>query len=454
MTVSSATYRNSFNGNGTTDTFAYTFRILSNAHISVYVDGVLKTLTTHYTITGVGASGGGNIVFVTPPPTGTANVVAIRNMTLTQETDYVENDPFPAATHEEALDKLTMIVQEINERVDRTVHLVPSSTYADLEIDDPVSGRYLRWKTDLSGIESVSISGAGLGDALTTNPLSQFAATTSAQLAGVISDETGSGSLVFANTPTLIAPLLGTPTSGTLTNCAGLPASGVSGTALVSAAIGTTVQAYDADLTTWAGVTPGTGVATALSVNIGSAGAPVVNGGALGTPSSGTLTNCTGLPVNGIVDDTTSALGVGSIELGHASDTTLSRVSAGVLAVEGVTIPSISSTNILTNKRINPRVGSTTSSATPTINTDNYDIYQLTAQAVDITSFTTNLSGTPVEGQVLIIEITGTAARAITWGASFENGITLPSTTVGTAKLTNGFLWNAVTSKWRCVASV
>jgi hypothetical protein len=89
---------------------------------------------------------------------------------------------------------------------------------------------------------------------------------------------------------------LGTPSSGTLTNCTGLPAAGVSGTALVAAAIGTTVQAYDADLSTWAGVTPGTGVATALAVNVGSAGAPVVLNGALGTPSSGNLSNCTGYP--------------------------------------------------------------------------------------------------------------------------------------------------------------
>lgn len=59
---------------------------------------------------------------------------------------------------------------------------------------------------------------------------------------------------------------------------------------------------------------------------------------ALGTPASGTLTNCTGLPVNGIVDDTSSALGVGTLELGHASDTTISRVSAGVIAVEGVNV--------------------------------------------------------------------------------------------------------------------
>lgn len=218
---------------------------------------------------------------------------------------------------------------------------------------------------------------------------------------------------------------------------------------------------------------------------------------ALGTPASGTLTNCTGLPVAGITASTTQAIGVGSVELGHASDTTLarasagvasiegnnivvntssptlatitttgnielgnasdttlSRSSAGVLAVEGVVIPSISSTNTLTNKRVTPRTGTTTSSATPTINTDNVDFYSITAQTVDITSFTTNLSGTPTDGQKLWIAITGTAARAITWGASFEaSTVALPTTTVTTNRLDVGFVWNTVTSKWRCVAS-
>jgi len=103
--------------------------------------------------------------------------------------------------------------------------------------------------------------------------------------------------------------------------------------------------------------------------------------------------------------------------------------------------------------RIKPRTGSTTSSATPTINTDDVEYYELTAQTADITSFTTNLSGTPVKGQNLWISITGTAARAITWGASFEaSTVALPTTTVTTNRLDVGFKWNDVTSKWRCVA--
>lgn len=78
-----------------------------------------------------------------------------------------------------------------------------------------------------TGTDSSSVAfGAGGTVAYTGGNLSQFAATTSAQLAGVISDETGTGALVFATSPTLTTPVLGTPTSGTLTNCTGLPTTG------------------------------------------------------------------------------------------------------------------------------------------------------------------------------------------------------------------------------------
>lgn len=105
---------------------------------------------------------------------------------------------------------------------------------------------------------------------------------------------------------------------------------------------------------------------------------------------------------------------------------------------------------------IAPRVSTETSSATPTINTDNVSAHSITALAAAITSMTTNLSGTPVNFQELIVRFKddGTG-RAITWGASFEaKGVALPTTTVANKALTVHFLYDTVTSKWGCVASV
>lgn len=175
------------------------------------------------------------------------------------------------------------------------------------------------------------------------------------------------------------------------------------------------------------------------------------NGNATLTHSAGLLTSNVSMSLG-----TSNVLTTGTIELGAASDTTLSRSAAGVLAVEGVVVPTISSTNTLTNKRITKRVLSTAGpGATPTINTDNYDAVHLTALAAAITSMTTNLTGTPVEGDMLRIDFTDNGtARAITWGTSFESSgnVTLPTTTVVSTRLDVGFVWNSVTSKWRCIA--
>lgn len=160
-------------------------------------------------------------------------------------------------------------------------------------------------------------------------------------------------------------------------------------------------------------------------------------------------------------------VGIGTVGSGTLTRDTILESSNGGTAVNFsagtklvfVTYPAEKSVDseiaqTLTNKRITPRISTTTSSATPTINTDNVDMFGLTAQAVDITSFTTNLSGTPTDGQKLWIYIVGTAARAITWGASFEaSTVALPTTTVSTNRLDVGFVWNAATSKWRCVAA-
>jgi hypothetical protein len=105
---------------------------------------------------------------------------------------------------------------------------------------------------------------------------------------------------------------------------------------------------------------------------------------------------------------------------------------------------------------IAPRVTSITSSATPTIDTDECDFVSITALAAAITSMTTNLSGTPANGQTLTIRFKddGTG-RAIAWGASFEAcGVALPTTTVANKRLTVHLIYDSVTSKWGCVLSV
>lgn len=111
-------------------------------------------------------------------------------------------------------------------------------------------------------------------------------------------------------------------------------------------------------------------------------------------------------------------------------------------------------TGTLTNKRVTRRVVTVTQSATPAINTDNTDVASITALAQAITSMTSSLTGTPVDGDSLVVRITDNGtARGITWGSSFEaSTVALPTTTAISAMLVTGFIWNTVTSKWRCVA--
>lgn len=163
---------------------------------------------------------------------------------------------------------------------------------------------------------------------------------------------TGSGTGSFAATVVTNANLTGVVTSTG-------NATAIADAALSIAKTSGLQTALDAKQAT---ITFGTGVQTALGVNVGSAGAPVLFNGALGTPSSGTVTNLTGtasININGTVGATTPTTGSfttvttsGNIELGNASDTTLSRSAAGQLAVEGVDVLTTSNTKTVTNKTI------------------------------------------------------------------------------------------------------
>jgi hypothetical protein len=103
----------------------------------------------------------------------------------------------------------------------------------------------------------------------------------------------------------------------------------------------------------------------------------------------------------------------------------------------------------------NPRVLTISSSLTPAFDLDSYDELHITALSGNITSFSTNLTGTPSNSRVIIITIedNGTA-RSIIWGALFVSMLaTLPTTTVVGKKLAIGLKYNSTTSLWECWAA-
>ncbi len=136
MTISSEIDRNSYTGNGAVDTYDYTFRIITQNDLLVVVkqtsSGTETTLTisTDYTVTGVGNDGGGTVVLVNASQAwldgdgdlATGYTITIRRkVTVTQETDIRNQGDFFPETHEDAFDYSRMIDQQQQDEIDRSV---------------------------------------------------------------------------------------------------------------------------------------------------------------------------------------------------------------------------------------------------------------------------------------------------------------------------------------------
>jgi hypothetical protein len=147
MTISSTTVKNSYSGNDSTTSFAYNFKIFADSDLIVIIRSstgteTTKSLTTHYTVSGAGDASGGSITTTAgnTPATG-ETVVIIRNVPQTQAIDYIANDPFPAETHEEGLDRGTMTIQQMQEALDRSFKVSRTNTIASAEFTDNAATR-------------------------------------------------------------------------------------------------------------------------------------------------------------------------------------------------------------------------------------------------------------------------------------------------------------------------
>ena len=166
MTVSSDTARWAYNGDASTTTFAYNTKIFADSDLDVYVDGTLKTLTTHYTVTGAGSASGGNVIFTAGniPAAGTGNVIIVKDVPYTQASSLPLGGEFPSTTVESMSDKGVILIQQLKSKVTRTLRQPDSdaSDVAALPAKSSRAGNFLSFDSSGDPVATTSLSGSGI----------------------------------------------------------------------------------------------------------------------------------------------------------------------------------------------------------------------------------------------------------------------------------------------------
>lgn len=202
MTVSTLINRMDPVGTGGAGPFAYTFKIFSSSHLYVYVGGVLKTINTHYTVSGVGAPTGGNVTFTAgnEPVNGVA-ILIVRVVPLTQLSDYVNHAAFDAEVLEMDLDKTIMMAQQFNETLNRIAKVGVTSLLTNVTVQEG-AGKFLRWNNAGTAIEAENVVPIG-------QDLSAYA---------LLAGRAGGQTLIGGSAVADILKLQGTAGNGTLTS--------------------------------------------------------------------------------------------------------------------------------------------------------------------------------------------------------------------------------------------
>lgn len=190
MTVSSTTSKASYSGNGTTLAFTVPFYFLEAADVQVILlsgtTETVQTLTTNYTVTGAGVTSGGTVTMLVAPAVGTTLTI-LRNIEATQETDLVPNDRLPAETLETALDKATMLIQQLDEEAGRSLKFPASDAAMSAQIP-AATARASKFLTfDASGNPVASIGTDATTDVFTQSGAGAVSRSVTDKLRDVVS---------------------------------------------------------------------------------------------------------------------------------------------------------------------------------------------------------------------------------------------------------------------------
>lgn len=172
MTVATTANRIVYNGNGATTAFSFPYRFFANGDLVVTVTtaaGVTSTkvLNTDYTVAGAGLSGGGTVSMTVAPASGEKLTIQ-RILAITQSVDYVDNDPLPASSLEDPIDRLTMIAQQLKDSLDRAAVLPAQLTGINATLPIPQAGQLLGWDATGTSIVNTSAAAVGAGNIGTT----------------------------------------------------------------------------------------------------------------------------------------------------------------------------------------------------------------------------------------------------------------------------------------------
>lgn len=309
----------------TQSSFTVPFEFFEEGDLNVYVDGTLKTITTHYTVSG-GSGATGTIAMTVVGASGGSTVVLTRSIPLERTTDFPTSGPFDVTSLNEELDRITAINADLNDEVNRSLRLTDYDAAANLTLPTVASraGKVLAF--DL--VTGDLVNGPSTAGVTTVAAMAADIATLADIEDGTVATDAISDTAAIKTDVTTVAGIASNVTTVASNNA------NVTTVAGINADV-TTVAGNNANVTTVAGISGNVTTAAGISADITAVAADATDIGTVSTNIANVNT------VAGISADVTTVAADGTdigVVAGISSDvTTVSGIAANVTTVAGST---------------------------------------------------------------------------------------------------------------------